>query len=251
MDARGFPETLPEFQRAFPNDEACVQYLVKLRWPRGFECPACKGTKAYRMARKSVVYRCAACKSDVSLTAGTVMEGTRTPLSTWFWAAYLITTQTPGMSAVQFQRQLGVKRYETAFQILHKLRAALVRPDRDQIGGEFPVEIDETLIGGRTKGEGRGRHHKVTVVGAVEVRTKQAAQPANTNASAGCGKPVKKQTYAGRLRLQVVAMSRPVSERSASATCTLGALNKYWTNVLGVLFGVASNQSRTISSATD
>jgi hypothetical protein len=74
------------------------------------------------------------------------MERTHTPLVTWFWGAYLVTSQTPGMSALQFQRQLGLTRYETAFQILHKLRAGLVRPDRDMIGQEWPVELDETYI---------------------------------------------------------------------------------------------------------
>ncbi len=118
-------------------------------------------------------------------------------LSTWFWGAYLVTTQTPGMSALQFQRQLGLKRYETAFQILHKLRAGMVRPDRDAIGGDHAVEVDETFVGGRTRGEGPGVHHKVCVVGAVEVRARKGV--ANDNAG-----PRKSTTYAGRLRLRVV-----------------------------------------------
>ena len=96
------------------------------------------------------------------------MHRTHTPLSTWFWAAYLATTQTPGQSALQLQRQLGISCYETAFQILRKLRSGMVRPERDTIGGEYPVEIDECLIGGRTRGEGRGVHHMAVVVGAVE-----------------------------------------------------------------------------------
>ena len=95
------------------------------------------------------------------------------PLSVWFWAAYLLASQTQGVSAVQFQRQLGLGRYETAFQILHKLRAAMVRPHRDRIGGPFPVEMDETWIGGRTRGEGHGRHHKTLVVGVVEQRKRR------------------------------------------------------------------------------
>ena len=99
------------------------------------------------------------------------MERSRTPLSTWFWAVYLVASQTKGMSAVQFQRQLGLTRYETAFGILHKLRAGMVRPDRDRIGageGEY-VEVDESYVGGRTRGEGRGVHHKTLVAAAVEV----------------------------------------------------------------------------------
>jgi hypothetical protein len=94
------------------------------------------------------------------------------PLSTWFWAAYLISSQAPRMSSVQFQGQLGLKRYETAFGVLHKLRAGMVRSDREKIGGKPQeyVEVDETLVGGRARGEGRGVHHKVLVLCAVEVR---------------------------------------------------------------------------------
>lgn len=80
-------------------------------------------------------------------------ERTHTPLSVWFWASYLVSSQTPGMSAVQFQRQLGLSRYETAFQILHKLRAGMVRPDADRIGRiEDHVEVDEAWVGGKTRG---------------------------------------------------------------------------------------------------
>src|SRR5262249_37148506 len=118
-----------------------------------------------------------------------------TPLSVWFWGAYLVTTQTPGQSALQFQRQLGLSRYETAFQLLHKLRAGLVRPERDAIGDQHPVEVDEALVGGRTRGEGRGNHHKTTVVGAIEVRTRRPAAE---------GKKQKRIIYAGRLRLRLV-----------------------------------------------
>ncbi len=150
----------------------------------------------YRFTKRtSVVLRCRACHTNVSLTATTVMKFSHTPLSVWFWGAYLVTTQTPGQSALQFQRQLGLSRYETAFQILHKLRAGLVRPERDAIGNQYPVEVDETLVGGRTKGEGRGVHHKVTVVEAVEIRTRPPEDE---------GKKHKRTAYAGRLRLRLV-----------------------------------------------
>jgi hypothetical protein len=137
-----FPTSLPEFMRYFPHDEACGKYLEAIRWPGGFVCPWCHvAGLPYRFAAKPGVLRCKACKRDVGLTAGTVMERSHTPLSTWFLAAYLVSSLTPGMSAVQFQRQLGLGRYETAFQILHKLRAGMVRPDRDRIGGKHPIEL--------------------------------------------------------------------------------------------------------------
>jgi len=128
------------------------------------------------------------------------MQRTHTPISIWFWAAYLVSSQTPGMSAVQFQRQLGLNRYETAFQILHKLRIAMVRPDRDRIGGDFPVEVDETLIGGRTRGEGRGQHHKTIVVGAIEERKRKENEGERDPRKALSRRG---GLYAGRLRLHV------------------------------------------------
>jgi hypothetical protein len=123
------------------------------------------------------------------------MHATRTSLQAWFLGAYLVTTQTPGVSAVQLQRQLGLTRYETAFQMLHKLRAGMVRPNRDRIGADWPVEVDETLVGGRTKGKGRGVHHKSTVAGAIEVRL----QPLGVH-----DKTPHRAVYAGRLRLSLV-----------------------------------------------
>jgi transposase-like protein len=192
-----FPRSLPEFLRLFPNEAACAAYLERTRWSNGFVCHRC-GTagEPYRISTRPGVLRCRKCRCDTSLTVGTVMERTHTPLSVWFWAAYLVTSQTPGMSAVQFQRQLGLSCYETAFQILHKLRAGMVRPDQDRIGGKLGehVEADETYIGGRTRGKGRGVHDMVLVVGAVEVRQRKKD-----------GSLIKRRTgrYAGRVRLAV------------------------------------------------
>ncbi len=162
-----FPRSLPEFQRVFPDDAA---WLERARWPDGFTCPHCgTSAEACRFAARPGVLRCRSCRRDTRLTAGTVLHRSQTPLSTWFWGAPLVVSQTRGLSATQFQRQLGLSRYETAFGILHKLRAGMVRPDRDRIGGQGShVEVDETWVGGRTRGEGRGVHHKTPVAGAVE-----------------------------------------------------------------------------------
>ena len=199
--ARGdlpFPRSLPEFQRLFPDEAACAAYLERARWSDGFICLRC-GTigEPYRYSARPGVLCCRACRRETRLTAGTVMERTHTPLSVWFWAAYLVASQTPGISAVQLQRQLGLSRYETAFQILHKLRAGMVRPDQDQIGGkpDEHVEADETWIGGRTRGEGRGVHHKSLVAAAVEVRQHKPGTKLN---------PRRSGRYAGRVRLAVV-----------------------------------------------
>jgi transposase-like protein len=118
-----------------------------------------------------------------------------------------MTTQTPGQSALQFQRQLGFSRYETAFLILHKLRAGMVRKERDAIGAGHPVEIDECFVGGRTRGEGHGVHHKTIVVGAVEVRQRKDANARTKKWKAAHegGIPAKQLVYAGRLRLKAVS----------------------------------------------
>lgn len=193
-----FPRSLPEFQRLFPDDAACAEYLEKIRWEHGFTCPHCREqAEPFRFSSRPHVLRCRKCRSDISLTAGTVMARTRTPLVTWFWAAYLIANHTTGMSAVQFQRQLGLNNYETAFQILHKLRAGMVRPDRDQIGGVGShVEVDETWVGGATRGQGKGTHDQTLVIAAVEVRERAPKGGVKTT-------PRRGGRYAGRLRMEV------------------------------------------------
>lgn len=202
-----FPSCLPEFQRLFPNDGVCAKYLEKAKWPGGFACPNCGVVGApFRLANRPGILTCRACRRQTGLLVGTVMERSHTPLSTWFWAAYLVTSQTSGMSAKQFQRQLGLSRYETAFGILHKLRAGMVRPERDRIGGrpQVHVEVDETWVGGRTRGEGRGVHHKTLVVAAVEVRHRKPGTALNKR---------KGGRNAGRLRLAIA------SDRSTESLC--------------------------------
>lgn len=193
-----FPHSLPEFQRIFPDDKACARYLLKLRWRDGFVCPYCASVgDPLRFPSRPSVLRCRTCRRNTGLTVGTVMERSHTSLNIWFWAAYLVTSQTPGLSAVQFQRQLGISRYETAFQILHKLRAGMVRPDQDRIGGHAGehVEVDESYVGGQTHGKGRGVHDKVIVATAVEVRQRKPGTKLDKR---------KGGRYAGRVRLAVV-----------------------------------------------
>jgi len=202
-----FPRSLPEFQRLFPDDAACAEYLAKARWGSGFVCPHCDVSgEPFRIAARPGVLVCRKCRRQTGLTVGAVMERSHTPLSIWFWAAYLAASQTPGMSAVQFQRQLGLSRYETAFQILHKLRAGMVRPDQDRIGGRANehVEVGETWAGGRPRGEGRGVHHKALVACAVEVRHRKNGTAQDER---------REGRYAGRVRLAVAA------DRSAKSLC--------------------------------
>lgn len=165
-----FPGTLLEFQRRFPGDEECRRYLLESRWPDGYSCPRCNHREAYELSSRALL-KCKACSYQTSATAGTVLHGSKVPLAAWFWAAYLVTTHTPGFSALQLQRQLGLNRYETAWAMLHKLRRAMVRPERDRISGK--IEVDETYVGGVEEGRRGGRRRESTksiVVGAVEVR---------------------------------------------------------------------------------
>lgn len=169
-----FPTGLLDFGRRFCTDEACQEYMISVRWPGGFKCPNCKTGDPYWIKSRRVL-ECRKCRRQHSLTAGTVMHRTKTPLCSWFVGAYLMTSHTPGLSAVQFQRQAEIPRYETAFQMLHKLRAAMVRPCREKLEGV--VEVDETFIGGRKKGpRGRGAKGKTLVAIAVEDRNGHAGR---------------------------------------------------------------------------
>ena len=168
MTRPSFPRSLAEFQTLFSTEEACTAYLVQSRWPDGFVCPRCGRKEAFALPRRSL-YQCKPCGYQVSVTAGTVMHATRTPLVQWFRAAYLMTTLTPGISALQLKRQLGLASYQTAWTMLHKLRRATVNPDREQLRGK--VEVDDAYVGGKEKDVvGRQVETKTPVALAVEVR---------------------------------------------------------------------------------
>lgn len=163
MDApvpgRDYPRTLREFNVWFPDEAACLDYLVRLRWPDGFACPLCGGERFWRMS-KGRNLRCAACRADASVSAGTIFADTHLPLTTWFAAAWYATGTKHGVSALSLQRVLGLGSYESAWSLLHKLRRAMVRPGRDRLAGE--VEVDETYVGGVAPGKhGRGAAKKV------------------------------------------------------------------------------------------
>ena len=153
----------------FPDDEACRDYLEWLRWPTGFECTRCGaiGT-ACRLADLS--WWCPACDTRTSVTAGTIFHRTRTPLTVWFAAAWFLTSQKDGASALGLQRVLGLGSYQTAWAMLHRLRSAMARPGRDRLSGV--VEMDETLLGGVRPGGKGGRTpgEKILVGVAIERR---------------------------------------------------------------------------------
>ena len=168
-----FPRSLVEFQSRFPDEAACVAYLFAARWPHGFVCPACGRNKAWQLQTKAWTWECAGCGKQTSVTAGTIMHHSKLPLTTWFWAAYLMATHSNGISALQLQRQLALGSYKSAWLMAAKLRRSMVAPGRSALAGL--VEVDETEIVCRSKNDpltgGGGRSHqgKILVVGAVEV----------------------------------------------------------------------------------
>lgn len=160
-----YPETIFDFEKMFATEEACYEYLTKLRWPNGFYCPRCNHNKAWRMKRG--LYWCCQCNYQVSVTAGTMFENTRKPLKMWFVAIWYVVNQKNGVSALGLQRVLGLPSYRIVWTWLHKLRHAMVRPGRDKLSGL--VEVDETYLGGAKPGKrGRGAAGKSLVLVAVE-----------------------------------------------------------------------------------
>jgi len=143
-----YPRTIQEFEKRFSTEDACRAYLVALRWPDGFRCPQCQGSKAVLV--RDTLFQCCGCRRQTSPTAGTIFQDTRKPLVMWFRAMWYVTSQKNGASALGLQRVLGLASYETAWTWLHKLRRAMVRPDRDRLSGW--VEVDETLVGGLEEG---------------------------------------------------------------------------------------------------
>ena len=138
-----YPRTWNEFLDLFATEEACLAFLERLRWPDGFVCPRCTHAgDVYRASRTRLV--CRACQYQGSVTSGTIFDKTRTPLRVWLAAAWYLTNQKQGVSALGLQRVLGLGSYQTAWTMLHRFRRAMVRPGRDRLKGL--VEVDETYL---------------------------------------------------------------------------------------------------------
>ncbi len=166
--SRHYPRSLGEYQAWFRTDRDCLDYLEWLRWPTGFTCPGCGHTGGWRLGDGR--FMCPGCGGRTSVTAGTIFDRTRTPLTVWFSACRLFVTGKDGISALSLKRTLEIGSYQTVWAMLHRLRSVLVRPGRDRLAGT--VEVDETYIGGFEPGlpGGRARGKKVLVGIAVEIR---------------------------------------------------------------------------------
>ena len=168
---RDLPRTLPAFAERFGTDAQCRAYLVRALWPDGFRCAGCGHTEAWSH-NKRLIEECRSCGKQHSILAGTVFEQTKTGLSKWFLAIYLVTSSKGGISAMELQRQMGFGSYGTAWTWLHKIRRAMIRPGREPLADR--VEADETLVGGARPGKrGRGAEGKTVVAGAVEAERGQ------------------------------------------------------------------------------
>jgi transposase-like protein len=190
--------SLAQFQKAFSDEASCSTFMFKRRWPDGFVCPACSRGRFAALKSRPRLYECLDCGRQTSITAGTAMHRSKLPLTTWFWAAHLMTTHSNGMSALRLQDQLGVT-YKTAWLLTQKLRRSMLDPDREPLEGV--VEIDQAEIPfrvGDTFFES-GNVGKILVIGAVEVVERDT----------GKAKPRRKHakyldTRSGRIRLTMI-----------------------------------------------
>lgn len=160
-----YPANMMDFMEIFPTEEACLEYLALVRWPDGYACQHCGSTSYWK--KGSGLFHCRDCSYEGSVTRGTLFHGTHKPLRLWFHAIWYVVNQKNGVSALGLQKALGLGSYHTAWEWLHKLRRAMVRPGRDRLSGT--VEVDETLVGGVRPGKrGRGAEGKSLVFIAAE-----------------------------------------------------------------------------------
>lgn len=208
----GCPMNILEFQKMFPDEAACIKYLERVRWPDGFCCGRCSQVgEPFKFSKRPRVLRCRACHEETSITANTVMHRSKTDILVWFWATHLVATQTPGVSALELQKKLGIDRYETAFQMLHKLRSAMVRPNRDKIGEEWLLELDVVYVGGKTKSGISGKTSQTPIIIAVEVRQREIRDPVT--------KKIKQRAQAGRIRLQKLPNKMAINVNEFAQNC--------------------------------
>lgn len=146
--------TLSNFHKRFRDDEDCKEYLFKIRWPDGYNCPRCQGEK-YFMIKSRELFKCKTCNYQTSLTSGTVLHRTRTPLMVWFWAIFLISCDKRGHSALSLSKELDVS-YWVAWTLLQKIRYAMGKQD-EQYKLRGIVELDEAYFGYKNKDDKRGR----------------------------------------------------------------------------------------------
>jgi transposase-like protein len=162
---KGF--SLREFLQHYGTEEQCFNALYAWRWPQGFRCPQCGHDRSCQLTQRKL-QQCNRCHRQTSVTAGTIFEATRLPLTLWFWALYLITQDKKGISAMKLHRQLGIS-YNAAWRMKHKIMQVMLERDQTQPLSGF-IELDDAYLGGERTGckRGRGADGKTPFVAAVE-----------------------------------------------------------------------------------
>jgi transposase-like protein len=202
---RDYPADWEHFQAFYPDEAACLRYLERLSWPHGFLCPGCgRDSAPWRGSRQRLV--CRECGHQTTVTAGTLFQGTRTPLMTWFAAAWLVATAEQGVSARQLARALDLGSYETAWTMLHRFRRAMVRSGRPRLEGR--VELGTVDVPGRPDpAAGPGRALAAIALedrGATpgRVRMQRLPSPAAAGLAAFAGRVVEPGTLIRAVRLE-------------------------------------------------
>lgn len=154
------------FRKTFSTDRACLEYLAHCRWPEGFVCPKCSSREA-TLLKTRFVYQCRKCRTQVSPTAGTVMHRSHIPIQEWFLAAFLLAGHEPGISAVELQRQLGIGSYKNAWNLLRRLRCAMISDSLPKLSGTVRVYVTSV-----------GESRKCRIIGAIEVITDELGERA-------------------------------------------------------------------------
>lgn len=180
MDTTDRDMNLIKLVEQFSDEDACRAHLTELRWPDGVKCLRCESDKVNGPSKRHL-YECSECGYQFSVKVGTVFNDSKLPLWKWFVATYLICESRKGISANQLKRTLGVT-YKTAWYLCHRIRSAMVDPNGELLSGI--VEVDETYIGGKVRGRGRGyRDNKTMVVGAIERGGKLRVRTAPNNSA--------------------------------------------------------------------
>ena len=165
--AEKYPKNFQEFLVQFPDEKACWQYLIEMRWVDGYTCQHCKSDKYWLTSKHKI--HCSNCEREYSITSGTIFQDTKKPLLLWFHIMWWVVAQKTGVSANNMTDFMGFGSDETSWHWLHKLRRAMVRQGREKLSGV--VEIDEVYIGGEETGnhnQGRGAEEKILVAIATE-----------------------------------------------------------------------------------
>ena len=160
-------DNLLDLMDDFSTDVKCRELLERLRWPDGIACLRCGSVSVSEIERRNQ-FNCNACGYQFSVTAGTIMHDSHLPLRKWFVAIYLMCESKKGISALQLKRTIGVH-YKTAWYLCHRIREAMGNDPFDGPTLLGVVEVDETYVGGKVKGKGRGyTGNKTIVAGAIE-----------------------------------------------------------------------------------